>query len=114
MGGSQFCFFHDPKFADERKKARRRGAAVKHGLEATPLAMKAPEGLQTIAQLMELVEVVLRGCIEGDVESKLASAMSGLIKTQANLIVDFKLEDRIEALEEAAQPKEVDYETQIA
>ena len=103
VGGGRFCFFHDPELEEERRKARRRGAAVANGYSVTPLALKVPESLCTIRELMELVEVILRGCIDNDVDHKLANAMGGLIRVQAGLLVDYQLEDRIQALEAALE-----------
>ncbi len=101
MGGRRFSFFHDPELGDECTRARRRGAAVTNGLAITPLAFKIPSNLRSIADLMELVETILRATIGNDVDHKVANALGNLVKLQVSLLDDFRLEERLVALETA-------------
>jgi hypothetical protein len=96
IGGSKFCFFHDPEKKPQRDAARSSG-----GRKNRPAAL--PPGspsiqLRTSDEVMALIEASVNEVRRGEIDPKVANAIACLISLQIRLL-DHRLEERMAALE---------------
>lgn len=104
IGGSQYCFNHDPANGEKRTAARRRGGRIAQAMKSSKLAKSLPDDLRSPADLMRVIEVIMRACLNGEVDYRMASTMSNLIRTQAGLLDSLAFDERLRAIE-ARQPR---------
>ena len=99
LSGSEFCFFHDPSKAEERREAQARGGQQNRmkTLEATAPAVKVDHCRDATALLVQTINQVRRGEIDPRVANSVGYLANILIKAMGQDV----LETRIEQLESA-------------
>lgn len=103
QAGSDYCFFHDPARAEDRKVAQAKGGS-QNALRVLPAAdlrrwreASSPTAPEVIGLLADTVDAVMTGRIDPRVANAigyLASAMLTALKYEA-------LNERLQAIEEA-------------
>ena len=97
MAGSEFCFFHNPKRAEQRLTAQRAGGLKGRARslpENTPeLPLESVENVR--AALAQTLNAVLRGTIDAKIGSTVAYISTVLLKS----LEQGQVEERLAALE---------------
>lgn len=96
VGGSVYCFAHDPKLALERKEARQRGGKSS---TAPKTLDKGDYPLQTIPEVQDMLQRVTNAVITGGIDMNRARVAGYLASLILSCLKDHDLERRIEALE---------------
>ena len=102
LKGDEYCYFHSEKMVEKRRRAQKRGAQATNLIRQHDLAAEIPSALRTIGDLMTTIEVFIREVAMDRMDPRRATALLGLVRLQAQLVVDHDLEERIAKLEEAA------------
>ena len=96
--GSDFCFFHDPKLAEERKHAQRLGGSRSQRQFLPPdtsdVDLKTPEDVRIL--ISDTVSRLRRG----ELEPKVCSTIGYLAQVGLKSIEQGDLEERIRRMEE--------------
>jgi len=74
LGGSDFCYFHDPAAAKPRRQAQSRGGSNRSRLEAIPAPASDFE-LKDPGKIAELLNYVANRLVRGQMEPKVAYAV---------------------------------------
>jgi hypothetical protein len=95
--GSEFCFFHDPSKAEQRREAQSQGGRQNHvkTLEDSAPDVKVEDSGDAIALISETINQVRKGQIDPRVANSVGFLANILIKA----VERNKLETRIEQLE---------------
>ena len=97
LNGSEFCFFHDPDRAEERKAASSAG-----GKAGTPktLPPDAPwVSVRTPANVSEQIEATINRVLRGEIGHQVANSIAILLSLQLKAI-DLQMDtERVESLE---------------
>jgi len=97
LPGSEFCFFHDPTKAGERREAQAQGGRQNRmkTLEATAPDVKVEDCGDAIALLVQTINQVRRG----EIDPRVANSVGFLANILIRATEQDKLETRIEQLE---------------
>lgn len=105
LKSSDYCFYHDPTNAKERAAARAKGGRARHGRTIGKTGSPAPVELQTMADVVALLEETVNDTLA--LENSLQRART--IATLANVVIkalEFAtLAERVEALERALKER---------
>lgn len=95
--GSDFCFFHDPAQADQRREAQAAGG--RNG-RMTTLSADAPDvPVQTLRDIVSLVGVTINQVRRGELDPRVANTVGYLANVAIKALEQGDLEDRIAELE---------------
>jgi len=96
--GSEFCFFHDPSKAEERRDAQAQGGRQNRmkTLDATAPDVKVEDCGDARALLVQIINHVLKG----EIDPRVANSVGFLTNLLMKSVEQDKLETRIEQLEE--------------
>jgi hypothetical protein len=97
--GSAFCFFHDPTAAGERRAARRRGGITRSRRAAVLPETEPDAPLNTVADVVSLLGVTINQTRRGQLDVKVANALSSLTNVLLRGISQGDLEQRLAAVE---------------
>ena len=100
VGGSPYCFAHDPASAVKRDDARRRGGQA--GRVAVLPASDLP--VRSLADVVALVELTVNDVRADRVDVRVANAVGVLANVAIRAIERSDLERRLEALEAVLEP----------
>ncbi|MGO9603832.1 MAG: hypothetical protein ACLQAT_10620 [Candidatus Binataceae bacterium] len=101
LAGSQFCFFHDPDKASERKAAQRAGGQKK---KMAVLPSSAPDAkLETADDAVKLLADTINQVRRGEIDPKIANAVGHLAGLLMRGLKDSETERRLAALESAVR-----------
>ena len=100
LKGDVHCYFHSKSMVEKRKMSQRRGAKSAKLTRKFCLASELPESMRTVDQLMVTVEAIIREVVTERMEPRRATALSGLIKLMADLVLGHEIEERVRVLEE--------------
>jgi len=99
VNGSNFCFTHDPAFAEERTAARRRGGEHKH---IAVLPADTPEiSLKSGSEIAAIAERMINLTLRGEIDAKVSNAALGWANISLKVRGTIVLEERIAELEAA-------------
>ncbi len=98
---SGWCWFHDPDLATERAEGRRRGGANRSNRARAKRQIGA--SALTMVEVAGLLSVALRGVLSGRIEPGVGNAAASLARALTQVHEATELEDRLTALETAAQ-----------
>ena len=99
IGGSNYCFFHDPEKSAERQAARRAGGS-KH--KVAVLSSSAPEArLLDARDVVKLLAETINQVRRGEIDPKIANAVGYLGGLLLKALHETELETRLATLEEA-------------
>ena len=103
LSGSEYCWFHDPELAEERKAARRRGGAnsriYNRQLRSGDIA-DVEFKLRDLRDLSGFLEFLINQAFQRRIDTKLANTLGYLITVQKSCIESSEIERRLEKLEE--------------
>lgn len=102
VGGSVYCFAHDPKLALERREARQRGGKSS---TAPKTLDKGDYPLQTIPEVQVMLERITNAVITGEIDINRARVAGYLASLILSCLKDHDLEKRIEALEKTIKSR---------
>jgi hypothetical protein len=97
LSGSEFCFFHDPSKASDRRAAQSlggQGNRIRTLSEATP-DVKIENSADVVALICETINQVRKGCID----PRVANAVGYLANLATKAMEQNELETRIAKLE---------------
>ncbi len=97
---SGWCYWHDPALEIERTEGRRKGGQRRSNKART--AKRLPSEVMTMSELQGVLCVVLRDVIEGKTEPGIGNCAAGLGRAIAAVAQVAEIEDRLTALEAAA------------
>lgn len=99
LPGSEFCFFHDPSKAEERREAQAQGGRQNRmkTLEATAQDVKVEDSGDARALLVQTINQVRKG----EIDPRVANSVGFLANILIKALEQDKLEARIELLEAA-------------
>lgn len=107
LPGKAVCVFHDPDGAERRAEARRRGGHTRNRPPAT-LPADAPDmALATVADIVGAVASVFNQVRKGILDAKVGNCLSGLLGVQLRALAGEALEQRVAALERAAEARKL-------
>jgi hypothetical protein len=92
---SGLCMAHDPALADKRQEARRRGGQA--SARAARLGKLVPPRLMSV---YDRLEEALGQVHDGQLDPRIAQAMSSLASAMVKVLTSGELEARVRALEE--------------
>jgi hypothetical protein len=96
--GSEFCFFHDPSKAEERREAQAQGGRQNRmkTLDATAADVNVEDCGDARALLVRTINQVLKG----EIDPRIANSVGFLTNLLMKAVEQHELETRIEQLEE--------------
>jgi hypothetical protein len=100
-GGRTLCLVHDPELADKVQAARRRGGTVSMQLK---LLQGRRRRLDSPKKLLAFVSDLALDTLSGSIEPDVSRATAYAVSLQIKLIEQADLEQRLAALEAAAEP----------
>lgn len=101
LPGSDYCFFHDPERADERREAKAAGG--RHGKMKT-LAADAPAvRVESCQDVVRLISETINQVRRGELDPRVANAVGYLANILIKAAEQGDMEKRIEQLEAAVQ-----------
>jgi len=95
VGGSAYCFAHDPGSQQMRIKARQRGGKT----STAPLVLDEEFSLQTIPEVKDMLERLTNATVRGEIDLNRARTAGYLASLIITCLKDYDLEIRMEALE---------------
>ncbi len=98
--GRSMCAWHDPQLAAERAGWRQKGGQRRSNKART--AKRLPSEVMTMSELQGVLCVVLRDVIDGKTEPGIGNCAAGLGRAIAAVAQVAEIEDRLAALESAA------------
>ncbi len=98
---SGWCYWHDPALEAERIEGRRKGGAARSNRARAKKRLPA-ESL-TLQEVQGLLSVALKGVLAGRIEPGIANASANVARAIAAVAQAGEIEERITALEAAAQ-----------
>jgi len=99
VNGSDFCFWHDPKLAQERKRARSAGGRARHARKLT----QSGDGdvcLSSVADVVVLLERTARDLLALENSISRARAVAYVASVGLKALEVAELEERLTRLEE--------------
>ena len=102
-GESGFCYFHDPEKREERRQSQAKGG--KTGKRKTLPAGDPGFNLVTIFGVSEMLGVVIKKVLAGEVDYRIANSVSVLSGNLLRALESGALEQRIEILEQQLEEK---------
>jgi hypothetical protein len=103
LPGSDFCFFHDPNRADERREANAAGG--RQGKMKT-LSADAPDvKVETCQDVVRLISETINQVRKGDLDPRVANAIGYLANVLIKAAEQGDLEKRVEDLEAVVKMK---------
>ena len=103
---SEFCFVHDPAFAEEMAEARRLGG-LRRRREKVVSGSYDIEGLENVGQIRRLVEIAVLDTLALENSIARSRALIAAAGAAGKLLEVGELEERIQALERALKPRKV-------
>jgi hypothetical protein len=100
MGGSPFCFFHDPNSAQRRQEARERGGHSKLIRIPPEMRVEEPVDLQTANDVRVLLSDTITRLRRGQLDCKVSSTIGYLAQIGLRAIEQHEIEDRLTRIEE--------------
>lgn len=102
LRGSDYCFTHDPATAQQRKAARSKGGAARHGRMVGVVGQpEKPISVKTIADIVALLERAINDCFAMEKSLARARTVGYLAIAACKALEVADLAARIETLEEA-------------
>jgi hypothetical protein len=114
MSNGNFCFFNDPEKAQQRESARRAGGIERTRRVAVLPADTQDRHLRSIGELVELLRDATNWTIRGQLDPKVAYAVSHLVSIQIKALGQCELERRLAALETLVRQRPTDEDTVLA
>lgn len=103
LPNSDYCYFHDPSKAEERKAAHVRGG--KQGLYR--VLEKAPDvSLKSCADIVQLICETVSQVRRGELDPKIANSVGYLANVAVRALETGDIEERVQALEDAIKKQE--------
>jgi hypothetical protein len=96
IGGSKFCFAHDPNRAKDRREEQKRGGKTR----SAPKIIHETYSLQTIPQVKDMLERVTNASLRGEIDLSRARTAGYLASLILTCLKDYDLEKRMDELEE--------------
>lgn len=103
LAGSDFCFFHDPDRADDRREANAAGGRQNR---MKTLSADAPDvKVESCQDVVRLISETINQVRRGDLDPRIGNAIGYLANVLIRAVEQGDVEKRIEALEAAVQKK---------
>ena len=99
VGGSEYCFTHDPALAEKRKEARSRGGRARHGRRLGPVGEGEYVAINSLTDVVRVLERELNEVLHLDRSISRARAVGYLCGIVSGIYKDSELEARLAALE---------------
>lgn len=99
--GGSLCAWHAPGWAEQRREWSRRGGANRSSRART--AKRLPAEVMSMTELQGVLSAVLRDVIAGKTEPGIGNCAAGLGRAIAAVAQVAEIEERLTALEAAAQ-----------
>ncbi len=103
LPGSDFCFFHDPDRADDRREANAAGG--RQGKTKTLDAAAPDVKIESCQDVVRLISVTINQVRRGELDPRVANAVGYLANVLIKAVEQGDLEKRIEDLEAAVKAK---------
>lgn len=103
QAGSEYCFFHDPARATDRKAAQAKGGS-QGKLTVLPPADLRPwreAAIPSSGELVGLLADTVDGCLTGRLDPKVANSVGYLAGVMLKALEYDALNERLQAIEEA-------------
>ena len=99
LADSPFCFTHDPNTADDRRAARSKGGAARHGRVIGSAAPAEPVSVKTTADIVGLLERAINDALGLENSLNRARTVGYLALAACKALELDQLADRVAALE---------------
>ena len=104
MNGSEFCFFHDPTKAEERRIAGQKGGKRSRIPSTKVLPEDTPDvKIKTIGDVEELISETISQVRRGDLAPNVSNAITQLVNSWIKIREIGEMEERMRRLEEAVE-----------
>jgi hypothetical protein len=101
IAGSEFCFFHDPNRAGDRRVAQQTGGLRNKSASLPP---DTPDiEMRSVSDVVALLGVTLNQVRRGQIDPRIANAVGYLSSTLLKALEIGRLEARVSALETATR-----------
>lgn len=98
---SDYCYWHDPDKAAERKAARRKGGLARHGRSIGVTGDPEPVAISSVADVVRLLEQAVNDVLRLENSIQRARAIGYLAGVIVKALELGELEERVAALEAA-------------
>ena len=103
LAGSDFCFFHDPDKADERREANSKGGRQD---KIKTLSADAPDiQVESCQDVARLISTTINQVRKGELDPRIANAVGYLANVLIRAVEQGDMEERIKSLEAAVGSK---------
>lgn len=99
MEGSDYCYWHDPALAEERRKARAKGGHARHGRKIGSTGGADPVEIETAADVLPVLSEEINELRKLERSVKRARAIGYLCGQVVRAFEVSELQTRVEALE---------------
>ena len=107
LAGSDFCFFHDPDRADERREANAAGG--RQGKMKTLAADALDVRVESCQDVVRLISETINQVRRGELDPRVANAIGYLANVLIKAAERGDMEKRLEDLEAAVKSRPGDY-----
>ena len=104
--GSDYCFWHDPAKAEERKAARQRGGQARHGRNVIPPTGGEPVEIRQVGDVLPLLERAVNDLLALENSIARARAIGYLAGVAIKTLEVSELAERVAELERVLRKRE--------
>lgn len=99
LAGKEYCFTHDPATATERRAARSRGGAARHGRSIGGAGDYAPVTIASVTDIVPLLARTINDCLLMENSLNRARTIGYLAIALAKVFEVAELDERLKVLE---------------
>ena len=108
LSGSDFCYWHDPERAEERRANSARGGYARHGRKLGATGDAGPVTLDTVADVLPILADELTAVLSLEKSVSRARAVGYLAGVVIKAFEVSELQERVAAVEAALRAREAD------